>query len=71
MSLVELARYSSGAEAEIVRGRLEAGGIMSFCFDSGMNIAEGVGMMIPVRVMVIPEDLEDARQLLSEDGGRD
>ena len=42
---------------------------MSFCFDSGMNIAEGVGMMIPVRVMVIPEDLEDARQLLGEDGG--
>jgi hypothetical protein len=68
VSLVELARYPSGAEAEIVRARLEAGGIMSFCFDSGTNIAEGVGLLIPVRVMVIPEDLEEAREILGEGG---
>ncbi|MDP3783097.1 MAG: DUF2007 domain-containing protein [Sphingopyxis sp.] len=31
-----------------------------------MNIAESVGLMIPVRIMVLDEDLEEARALLAE-----
>jgi hypothetical protein len=68
MSLIEVARFANFHEAELARQRLEHGGIMAFTFDSGMNIAEGVGMLIPVRLMVIPEDLDDARALLLADG---
>ena len=66
MPLAELARYSSGVEAQIVRGRLEAAGVHAVCFDAGMNIAESVGIMIPVRLMVLDEDLDEARAILAE-----
>ena len=64
MSLVELARYSDAALAHIVKGRLEAGGIPAFCFDTGMNVAESIPMLFQVRVMVLDEDRDDALALL-------
>ncbi len=67
MALVELARYMHVAEANIVKGRLEAGGIMSVVFDSGVNIAEGIGIAFPARVMVLDEDADEARAILAED----
>ncbi|MBD3731643.1 MAG: DUF2007 domain-containing protein [Sphingopyxis sp.] len=66
MALVELVRLPSGAEAELLRGRLESAGVHAVCFDAGMNIAESVGLLIPVRVMVLDEDLADARALMAE-----
>lgn len=66
MALVELARLPNGAEAELLRGRLENAGVHAVCFDAGMNIAESVGLMIPVRLMVLDEDLAEARGLLAE-----
>ncbi len=66
MALVELARLPNGAEAELLRGRLENAGVHAVCFDAGMNIAESVGLMIPVRLMVLDEDLAQARGLLAE-----
>lgn len=63
--LVELGRYANAMEAAIVRGRLQAEGIESVAFDGGMNIAESVGLLIPVRVMVLDEDLEAARTALA------
>lgn len=66
MALVELERFPSGIEAEIVRSRLAADGIPALCFDSGMNIAESVGIMIPVRVMVDESDLDAARAIMRE-----
>ena len=68
MALVELVRLPSGAEAELLRGRLESAGVPAVCFDAGMNIAESVGLAIPVRVMVLDEDLADARALMAEFG---
>jgi hypothetical protein len=68
MALAELLRLPSGAEAELLRGRLESAGVHAVCFDAGMNIAESVGLMIPVRVMVLEEDLHEARALLAEFG---
>jgi hypothetical protein len=65
MSLVELARFSSGYEAELYRGRLESAGVHAVCFDAGMNIAESVGLMIPVRIMVLDDDLAEAQALLA------
>ncbi|MEM8917971.1 MAG: DUF2007 domain-containing protein [Pseudomonadota bacterium] len=67
MSLVELSRHMHGVEAEIVRGRLKAAGIGAVCFDSGVNIVEGAGIALPARVMVLEEDLADARAVLAED----
>jgi hypothetical protein len=66
MSLVELARFPNFHEAELARGRLDHAGIMAFTFDTGMNIAEGVGMLIPVRLMVLDEDRDEAAALLAE-----
>jgi len=67
MSLVELDRFADPMLAQIVRGRLEAAGVPAFCFDSGMNAAESAPLMVQVRVMVLPEDLQDARAILAED----
>ncbi|BAK68521.1 hypothetical protein SLG_38460 [Sphingobium sp. SYK-6] len=69
MSLVELQRYADPMLAQIVRGRLEAAGIPAFCFDTGMNIAEDAPLAVQARLMVLAEDLEDARALLAEDEG--
>lgn len=66
MALVELVRLPNGAEAEFLRGRLENAGVAAVCFDAGINIAESVGLLIPVRVMVLDEDLEMARALVTE-----
>ena len=67
MSLVELSRHMHGVEAEIIRGRLGAAGIGAVCFDSGVNLVEGAGIALPARVMVLAEDLEEARAILAED----
>ena len=67
MSLTELSRHMHGHEAEIIRGRLEAAGIGAVCFDSGVNIVEGAGIALPARVMVLEEDLAEARRVLEED----
>jgi hypothetical protein len=66
-SLVELDRYPDSALAHIIRGRLEAEGIPAFCFDGGMNLAEGAPMIFGVRVMVFDVDLNAAKQLVAQD----
>jgi hypothetical protein len=68
MALVELIRLPNGAEAELLRGRLEYAGVPAVCFDAAMNIADSAGIMIPVRLMVLDEDWEEARALLAEFG---
>jgi len=65
--LVELDRYADSMLAQIVRGRLEAAGIAAFCFDGGMNMAEGAPLLFKVRVMVLEDDLAEARALLAQD----
>jgi hypothetical protein len=66
VALVELGRFSSGIEAAIISARLEADGIPTACFDTGMNIAESVGIMIPVRIMVDEDHLEAARAIIRD-----
>ena len=66
MSLVEVARYPFGMDAEIARTFLESHGIGAVVFDSGMNIADSAAIAIPVRLMVLDEDFEDARSKLAE-----
>lgn len=63
MSLVELARYFTSMEAEINRTRLLSFGIETIVFDGSMNIADGANLH--ARLMILPEDLEEARQILA------
>jgi hypothetical protein len=63
MGLVELARFDNRIEAELARLNLEADGIDTVLFDAEMN-SYGWGPMMPIRLMVIEEDLAEARRLL-------
>ena len=54
--------------AEIARGFLESHGIGAVTFDGGMNIADSAAFAIPVRLMVLDEDREEAGALLVDAG---
>jgi hypothetical protein len=61
--IVEAARYNSRVEADLARLYLESEGVESVLFDTEINYFYG-GLFMPVRLMVLDEDLERARQLL-------
>lgn len=65
MALVELATYTNAMEAAIVKGLLETAGIDAVLFDHGMNIADSSGWLVPVRVMVLDDDLVEARAVIA------
>lgn len=64
MSLVELGRYDRNL-ANIIVGRLDAEGIDAIAFDGGASIADGSYLLIPVRVMVHPDDLAAAQTIVA------
>jgi hypothetical protein len=65
MALVERGRYFNSFEAGVVRSRLADDRIEAFIFDLNMSW-DGMGIMIPIRVMVDEEDLEESRRILAE-----
>ncbi len=68
MSLVELARYYTAIEGEVARLLLGSHEIHAVVFDSGLNIAQGGGPIAAVRLMVLDEDYDKARAILTNDG---
>ena len=66
MSLVELARFQSRIEAELARLHLGADGIDAILFDAEMN-SFGFGPMMPVRLMGLDEDVEEAKRVLRDE----
>jgi hypothetical protein len=62
--LVELARFNNRIEADLARLYLDGDGIEAILFDAEMN-SYGWGPMMPVRLMVLDEDLADARKSLA------
>jgi hypothetical protein len=64
--VVEAARYNSRVEADLARLYLESEGVESILFDTEINYFYG-GLFMPVRLMVLDEDLQRARQLLESD----
>lgn len=64
MALVELGRFPR-VEAQIIVGRLESEGFPAVAFDSETSMGEGSWLLIPVRVMVDPDDLAAARAVLA------
>lgn len=64
MSLVELARFDNRIEAELARLNLNAEGIDAVLFDAEMS-SFGWGPMMPIRLMVLHDDVANARKLLN------
>lgn len=65
--LVEAARYNSRVEADLARLYLDSEGVESVLFDAEVNSFYG-GLFLPVRLMVLDEDLDTARRLLERSG---
>jgi hypothetical protein len=61
--LVEVGRYYNSLEAGLARSALEAEGIGAVLFDTEMTW-EGMGGLIPIRLMVVDDDLAQARRVL-------
>ena len=66
MSLVELGRYPTRVDAELARLALGAEGIDAIILDAEANSFFGGGGLIWVRLMVLEDDLEDARTILAD-----
>jgi hypothetical protein len=64
VSLVELARFDNRIEAEVARLNLEAEGIDAVLFDAEISHFYG-GWLLPIRLMVLDEQLEEARAVLA------
>ena len=64
--LVELARFNWAYQADLARTFLESHGLHAVVFDSGLNVAEGGGIAIAVRLMVLDEDFDEAQAALKE-----
>jgi hypothetical protein len=62
--LVEAGRFSSRVEADLARLYLGSEGIEAILFDTEINYFYG-GLFLPVRLMVLDEDLDDALRLLA------
>jgi len=63
VSLVEAARFYNSFEAGLAQSRLEEAGIDSVLFDLEMA-TYGIGLSIPVRLMVLDDDLQIAIKTL-------
>ena len=66
--LVEAAQFHNRIEADLARLFLKSEGIEAVLFDTEINYFYG-GWFMPVRLMVIEDDLETARDLLERAPG--
>jgi hypothetical protein len=64
--LVEAGRFANRAEADVARLYLESEGIDAVLFDADINNIFGwfYALTFPVRLMVLDDDVAEARQLL-------
>ena len=63
--LVEAARFNSRVKADLARLYLENEGVEAVLFDADINTVYG-GLFMPVRLMVLDEDLAKACRLLRD-----
>ena len=66
MSLVEIARFPTRVDADLARLALGAAGIDGVILDAEANSFFGGGGLIWVRLMVIDDDVDEARAILEE-----
>ena len=67
MILVELASFPTRVDADLARLALGAEGIDAVILDAEANSIFGGGRLIWVRLMVLDDDVEDARVILAKD----
>jgi hypothetical protein len=65
MSLVELARFYTPLQADLARVFIESRGIHAVIFDSN-SFANSDGAIIGVRLMVLNDQFEEAREALQD-----
>ena len=65
MSLVELDRFPTSIEAEVLRTLLQSHGLHAVVFDAGLNSAEGGGLATAARLMVLEEEAKEAAAILA------
>lgn len=63
--VVEVARFNRAFQADLCRMFLESNGIQAVVFDAQSNVYSE-GATVGVRVMVLDEDLDEARQVLRD-----
>jgi hypothetical protein len=63
--LVEVARFNWAYQADVARTFLESHGLHAVVFDAQSNLYSD-GAMVGVRLMVLDDDLELAKRLLTE-----
>lgn len=63
--VVEVARYATRVEADLARLYLQSGDIEALLFDTEVNNVYG-SFLLPIRLMVLDEDLGEARKLLRD-----
>jgi hypothetical protein len=63
--LVEAAQFNSRVEADLARLYLESQGVEAVLFDTEINYFYG-GLFMPVRLMVVDEDLDEALRILRD-----
>jgi len=63
--VVEAARFTTRVEADLARLYLQSEGVESILFDTEINYFYG-GLFLPVRLMVLDEDVEIAQGLWAE-----
>ena len=66
MALTELARFQNRVEADLARLHLQAEGIDAVLFGAETG-SLGLGPLMPVRLMVLEEDVEEAKWVLAGD----
>lgn len=64
MALVEAARFYNSFEAGLAQSKLDEAGVDSVLFDLEMA-TYGIGLSIPIRLMVLDDDLHIANQALN------
>jgi hypothetical protein len=62
--MVELAKYYNSFEAGLARSVLAEHGIDALLFDFNSSM-EGASFLVPIRLMVLEEDLDEARRVLA------
>ena len=66
--IVEAARFNNRLEADLARLFLGSEGVEAILFDADTNTVFGgiYATLLPVRLMVLEDDLAEARRLLRE-----
>ena len=66
--VVEVARFTTRVEADLARLYLESEGVNAVLFDADIHSVYGSlgGIFMPVRLMVLDEDLSEAERLLRD-----